>query len=606
MNKRILSMALVLLMCFSALSLPALAAGDTATVSASYASGTVNITGTGYTANADYVVRVVNTVDSKLMAMTQKAADNSGNLSASITTGALGTLSNYSVYVNDLSGANVAKDTSIDGSATTYTATIVAGTGGSITTGTTGQYAAGASITLKATANSNYSFNTWTTSNGGTFANATNASTTFAMPAASVTITASFTYTGGSGGVGGGSVTAPTQTKTSDNTTTTTATVSGSTSASGKTQAAVTSSTISSLVDDAKKAESSGKEAVVEIAVKATSSTKSTELTISGDAFAKIADSTDAAVKISAGIAAVTFSAVAADSIRSKAGASDVIIAVEAVDSSTLSAKAQQMIGNRPVYDFSVTAGSKKISAFGGASVSIPYSPKSGEDQNAIVIYYVDDLGSIQTVRGAYSSETGTVNFTAPHFSQYAVGYNKVSFTDVSAGSWYYAPVTFCAARNITTGTSATTFSPDAAVTRGQFLVMLMRAYNLEPDANPTSNFADAGNTYYTNYLAKAKTLGITNGIGNNLFAPESKISRQEMFTLLYRALEKLNELPKATTSKELSDFSDSASVSGYAKDAFECLVKGGIVSGTNGKLNPASLSTRAQMTQILYNLLSA
>lgn len=78
------------------------------------------------------------------------------------------------------------------------------------------------------------------------------------------------------------------------------------------------------------------------------------------------------------------------------------------------------------------------------------------------------------------------------------------------------------------------------------------------------------------------------------------------MFTLLYRALEKLNELPKATTSKELSDFSDSASVSDYAKDAFECLVKGGIVSGTNGKLNPAALSTRAQMTQILYNLLSA
>jgi len=78
------------------------------------------------------------------------------------------------------------------------------------------------------------------------------------------------------------------------------------------------------------------------------------------------------------------------------------------------------------------------------------------------------------------------------------------------------------------------------------------------------------------------------------------------MFTMLYRALDKLNELPEATTNKALSDFSDSASISDYAKDAFETLVKGGIVSGSDGKLNPTDQSTRAQMAQILYNLLSA
>ena len=602
MNKRILSIALVLMMCLSAFSLPALAADDPATVSASYSDGIVNITGTGYTAGTGYVVRVVNTVNSSLTAMTQAESDGSGNLSASVTTGALGTLSNYTVYVNDLAGANVAVDASIEGNAAlTYTATITAGTGGSITTGTTGQYVAGAVISLTATANSNYTFSTWTSGNGGTFANASSASTTFTMPANDVTITATFTYSGSSGGGGGGG---GGSTPSSGDATVTT--VTGTTDSSGKTTASVPANTVNNLVDAVKKAEAKGEEAVVEIEIKTTSATKSAELTIPGTAFAKIADSTDAAVRVDAGIATVTFSADAAENISKKAGTSDISIAVESVDTSTLSAEAQKMIGTRPVYDFTLTAGSKNISDFGGASVSIPYSPKSGEDRNAIVIYYVDDAGSIQTIRGAYNSETGTVDFTAPHFSQYAVGYNKVSFTDVGSGAWYYAPVTFCAARSITTGTSTTTFSPDAAVTRGQFIVMLMRAYGIEPDANPTNNFADAGNTYYTNYLAKAKELGITNGIGNNQFAPESKISRQEMFTMLYRALDELNELPEATTSKALSDFSDSSSISDYAKNAFETLVKGGIVSGSDGKLNPTDQSTRAQMAQILYNLLSA
>ncbi len=62
---------------------------------------------------------------SSLTAMTPEAADGSGNFTASVTTGTLGTLSDYA-YCHDLEGTNVAKDTSIEGSTVTYTATIVA------------------------------------------------------------------------------------------------------------------------------------------------------------------------------------------------------------------------------------------------------------------------------------------------------------------------------------------------------------------------------------------------------------------------------------------------------------------------------------------------
>jgi hypothetical protein len=135
---------------------------------------------------------------------------------------------------------------------------------------------------------------------------------------------------------------------------------------------------------------------------------------------------------------------------------------------------------------------------------------------------------------------------------------------------------------------------------------MLMRAYGIEPAADPADNFADAGDTYYTNYLAKAKELGIAVGVGDNLFAPDSEISRQDMVTLLYRTLRELDELSAAAAGAKLSDFSDADSIPDYAWDAFETFVDSGIITGSDGKLNPAGLTSRAQMAQILYQLLSA
>lgn len=74
-----------------------------------------------------------------------------------------------------------------------YALTVEAGSGGSITTGANGQYEAGAIINIAATPDASYNFDGWTSNAGGTFADDTEASTTFTMPAADTTITASFT-----------------------------------------------------------------------------------------------------------------------------------------------------------------------------------------------------------------------------------------------------------------------------------------------------------------------------------------------------------------------------------------------------------------------------
>ncbi|MPM60449.1 Endo-1,4-beta-xylanase A [bioreactor metagenome] len=235
------------------------------------------------------------------------------------------------------------------------------------------------------------------------------------------------------------------------------------------------------------------------------------------------------------------------------------------------------------------------------------------------MIWYIDGSGNvITTPNGRYDPVTGMVTFNTTHFSNYAVAYSKMSFNDVASSAWYYKAVSFIAARQITSGTGNDNYSPHAKLTRGEFIVLMMRAYGIAPDANLTDNFSDAGNTYYTGHLAAAKRLGISSGIGNNQYAPDKEIARQEMFTLLYNALKVIGQLPGThgrsvseaddqpggDSGKTLSDFTDAERIDAWAKEALTLLVKIGTIGGSNEKLTPQGTTTRAEMAQVLYNLL--
>jgi hypothetical protein len=89
------------------------------------------------------------------------------------------------------------------------------------------------------------------------------------------------------------------------------------------------------------------------------------------------------------------------------------------------------------------------------------------------------------------------------------------------------------------------------------------------------------------------------------MFAPEKEITRQEMFTLLHNALKAIGKLPRGSSGKALSDFSDADGIAPWAKDAVKLLVEAGIVGGGGGKLFPAAAATRAEMARLLYGLLS-
>ncbi|MEN6312740.1 MAG: S-layer homology domain-containing protein [Clostridiaceae bacterium] len=471
---------------------------------------------------------------------------------------------------------------------------------------------------------SGYTFSGWNTMADGTGTAFTAATTVNA----DLTVYAQWTVISSVGGGGGSStpnttLTTPTPTPTPTPTTTTTTKNTGTASSSvtsttsteaksdsnGKATATVSENqvkeAVNKAVEEAAK-QGEGTAAKVEIKVTAPAEAKTVEASLPKAAVTAVADSKTDALTTATPVATITFDKAAITTI-SKEAAADVKITASKVNASDLSEAAKAAVGDRPVFNFRVTSGDKTISQFGGTvTVSVPYTPKAGEDTKAIVIYYINAEGKAEIVKDCVcDKETGMITFKTNHFSKYAVGYNKVSFKDVDSAAWYSDAISFVAARGITTGTGNGKFNPEENLTRGQFLVMVMRAYGIESDSALNDNFTDAGNTYYTGYLAAAKKLGITVGIGNNMFAPDKEITRQEMFSLLYNTLKQIGELPVGTSGKTLSSYTDASEIASWAKEAMTLFVKTGTVSGSGGNLNPADTTNRAQLAQVLYSIMS-
>ncbi|MDG0792359.1 carbohydrate-binding protein [Cohnella ginsengisoli] len=474
----------------------------------------------------------------------------------------------------------------------------------------TGSYAEGAAVTIQAGSRSGYTFAGWSSSDGGIFADAGNPTTTFTMPAHPVTLTAAWIrVTDGSVTPNDGGSTTPAAPNYTAAIRLTDASGNGSKEMTlpikvdTKTGTAVLDTTSSSgLVPNV------GTSVITVPAIPAVGTytlvIPVSELSTAARQGALKVNTDKGSLEIASNMLTGATGVAVAAGARAE-------ISIGQGDKSALSEAAKTSIGERPMISLTVTVDGKPIAwnnPGAPVTVTIPYTPSAAELAHAesIVVWYVDGSGqAIAVPSGHYDASAGKVTFTTTHFSDYAVGFNPLSFADVADNAWYNQAVGFIAARGITTGTGNGSFSPNASLTRGDFLVMLMRAYAIAPDASLPDNFADAGNKYYTGYLAAAKKLGIADGVGDNRFAPDRAINRQEMFTLLYNALNAIGKLPQGSSGKTLSGFGDAAQIAPWAMDAMTLLVETGTIGGRGGQLAPAGKTTRAEMGQVLYNLLT-
>ena len=110
--------------------------------------------------------------------------------------------------------------------------------------------------------------------------------------------------------------------------------------------------------------------------------------------------------------------------------------------------------------------------------------------------------------------------------------------TDVVSGSYYEKAVAWAIENGITTGTTTSTFSPDATCTRAQAVTFLARA--LKAKAASAAEFSDVPiGSYFADAVAWAAANGVTEGIGGGLFGSDNDCTRGQIVTFLYRAYNK-------------------------------------------------------------------
>lgn len=167
-------------------------------------------------------------------------------------------------------------------------------------------------------------------------------------------------------------------------------------------------------------------------------------------------------------------------------------------------------------------------------------------------------------------------------------------FTDVPQGAYYKYAVDWAVENNITSGVSATAFSPDETCTRAQAVTFLWRA-NRQPNATGSNSFADvADNTYYNEAVQWAATNDITSGTSPDTFEPDAPVTRAQVVTFLYRDADN----PSASGSTSFADVPTDA----YYRDAVRWAVTQGITAGTSATaFSPDEICTRAQIVTFLY-----
>ena len=220
----------------------------------------------------------------------------------------------------------------------------------------------------------------------------------------------------------------------------------------------------------------------------------------------------------------------------------------------------------------------------------ISYLPKAGFRGVAVVNY---------TVSGANGSTcSGSVNFivSPPTESSY--------FYDMGDCVWAVPAVDFFYHYGAVNGTGRSAFGPFTEMRRGDFVLLLSRAFGF-PAAAADPSIADVPvNSYYASAIASARDLGVISGSTETRFEPEKSISREDAAVMIYRCLQRSGSIAPGSYA-DLAGFPDSGNTSPYAVEGMGALVRLGVFNGDAGRLRPRMPLSRAETITILYRALT-
>ena len=174
-------------------------------------------------------------------------------------------------------------------------------------------------------------------------------------------------------------------------------------------------------------------------------------------------------------------------------------------------------------------------------------------------------------------------------------------FSDVAEDDWYYDAVAYVAENGIMSGTDGSRFSPNGTLTRAM-LSQILYAMEDKPAVSGAATFSDvAAGAWYADAVNWTEAQGIVAGMGENSFAPDAPVTREQLSLILYGYARYKGYDTSASVS--LSGYADRDSVAVWAADSMGWAVSEGLISGRpGGYLDPAGTAIRAEVAQILMN----
>ncbi|MEK4063696.1 MULTISPECIES: pullulanase [Paenibacillus] len=235
------------------------------------------------------------------------------------------------------------------------------------------------------------------------------------------------------------------------------------------------------------------------------------------------------------------------------------------------------------------------------APVTLAFKITGNPDKDLLGIYVLGDSGSVAYAGGTLNGNVITAQVT--HFSKYAALELDKTFKDVPAANWAAAAIKSLSAKQIVTGVTSSEFKPKSNVSRAEFTALLVRALGVTVEGQAA--FADVKpDAWYSSYVATAVSRGIVTGRSQESFAPNAAISREEMAVMVIRALE-VKQGKKVEVASGTTRFADASGISAWAGSYVNAAAELGLVQGkADHKFAPKELMTRAESAQVIYNLL--
>ena len=238
-----------------------------------------------------------------------------------------------------------------------------------------------------------------------------------------------------------------------------------------------------------------------------------------------------------------------------------------------------------------------------GTTVTLTPVPDRGYQVGAVAV--TDRFGDAVAVT---EQADGTYTFTMPN-GQVTVtvtfAETPLPFTDVTEGDWFYDAVRCAYETGLMDGVGDNLFAPNSETTRAQLVTILYRLAG-QPEPGGDSGFSDVETgIWYTDAVAWAAENGIVNGVSDTEFAPGDDITREQLAAILYRyaAYQGYDVSQRA----DLSGFGDASSIRGYAQEALSWAHAQGLVLGfEDGSLRPQGTASRAQIAAVLMRFLAA